>query len=148
MLIIARTDARQTYGLAEAVARLQEAVKIGVDIVFPEALQTREEMEEVCRLMGPTPVLLNVVPGGFTPEYTVEEAQKMGFRIIIYPGLCIGPVMESVARELKVLQTTGKSSPPSTAAGGVKEAFNLCGLQECIDIDREAGGKAYETVGK
>ncbi|KIW73233.1 hypothetical protein PV04_01367 [Phialophora macrospora] len=149
MLIIARTDARQTYGLAEAVARLQEAVKIGVDVVFPEALQTREEMEEVCRIMGATttPVLLNVVPGGVTPEYTVEEARQMGFRIIIYPGLCIGPVVESVARELKVLQTTGKSSPAGRG-GGVKEAFNLCGLQECIDIDREAGGKAYDAVGK
>ena len=147
MLIIARTDARQTYGFDEAVERLQEAVKIGVDIVFLEALQTKEEMESVCKIMGDTPVLLNVVPGGVTPEYTIEEASKMGFRVIIYPGLCIGPVLESVSQELKTLQTTGKGSARSSA-GGVKEAFNLCGLQECIEIDRDAGGKAYATVGK
>ena len=147
MLLIARTDARQTYGFDEAIERLQEAVKIGVDIVFLEALQTKEEMEKVCKIMGDTPVLLNVVPGGVTPEYSIEETSKMGFRVIIYPGLCIGPILESVNKELKTLQTTGKTSPRSSAAG-VKEAFNLCGLQECIEIDKEAGGKAYATVGK
>ncbi|KAJ9609220.1 hypothetical protein H2200_006992 [Cladophialophora chaetospira] len=147
IVIIARTDARQTYGFDEAIERLQEAVKIGVDVVFLEALQTKEEMEKVCKIMGDTPVLLNVVPGGVTPEYAVEEVSKMGFRIIIYPGLCIGPLLESVSKELKVLQTTGKASPKSSA-GGVKEAFNLCGLQECIDIDKQAGGKAYSTVGQ
>ena len=147
MLIIARTDARQTYGFDEAIERLQEAVKIGVDVAFLEALQSKEEMEKVCKIMGNTPVLLNVVPGGVTPEYTIEEASKMGFRIIIYPGLCMGPVLESVSKELKTLQTTGKSSS-SGSAGGVKEAFNLCGLQECIDIDKRSGGQAYATVGQ
>jgi 2-methylisocitrate lyase-like PEP mutase family enzyme len=147
MLIIARTDARQTYGFDEAVERLQEAVKIGVDVAFLEALQSKEEMEKVCKIMGDTPVLLNVVPGGVTPEYTIEEASKMGFRIIIYPGLCIGPVLDSVSKGLRELQTTRKSSSVVTA-GGIKEAFNLCGLQECIDIDKEAGGEAYATVGK
>lgn len=146
MLIIARTDARQTYGFDEAIERLQEAIKIGVDVVFLEALQSKEEMEKVCKIMGDTPVLLNVVPGGVTPEYTIEEASKMGFRVIIYPGLCIGPVLDSVSKELKTLQKTGKAS--AGGLSGVKEAFNLCGLQECIDIDKEAGGGAYATVGK
>lgn len=147
IVIIARTDSRQTYGFDEAIERLQEAVRIGVDVVFLEALQTKEEMEAVCKIMAPTPVLLNVVPGGVTPEFTIEEAQAMGFRIIIYPGLCIEPIVESVARDLKTLQTSRKSSS-NLVGGGVKTAFNLCGLQECIDIDKESGGKAYATVGK
>ncbi|EXJ64332.1 methylisocitrate lyase [Cladophialophora yegresii CBS 114405] len=148
MLIIARTDARQTYGFEEAVARLQEAIKVGVDVVFPEALQSHEEMAEMCRRMAPTPVLLNVVPGGVTPECTIEEARGMGFRVIIYPGLCISAVVESVAQELKTLKTTGTTSSRGSVGAGVsiKDAFNLCGLQECIDVDRQAGGKAYDTV--
>jgi 2-methylisocitrate lyase-like PEP mutase family enzyme len=147
MLIIARTDARQTYGFDEAIERLQEAVKIGVDIVFLEALQNREEMEKVCKIMGDTPVLLNQVAGGVTPEYTIDEVSKIGFRVVIYPGLCIGPVIDAVNAELKHLKE-GKRTSPKTLAGGIKIAFNLCGLQECMDIDREAGGRAYDTVGK
>ena len=40
MLIIARTDAKQTYGFDEALQRLQDAVEIGVDIVFFEAISS------------------------------------------------------------------------------------------------------------
>ena len=43
MMIIARTDAAQKYGFDEAIERLNEAVKIGVDIVFFEALKSKEE---------------------------------------------------------------------------------------------------------
>jgi len=151
IVIIARTDSLQTYGLDEAVARLQEAVKIGVDVVFLEALRTREEMEKVCKIMGDTPVLLNVVPGGATPELSVEEAQQTGFRMVIYPGLCLGPVADTVKAAMQTLQKTGKSPAAASSSGvpsGPKEIFNLCGLQECIEIDQLAGGKAYATVGK
>ncbi|KIX06229.1 uncharacterized protein Z518_04204 [Rhinocladiella mackenziei CBS 650.93] len=147
IVLIARTDARQTYGFNEAIERLQEAVRIGIDVVFLEALQSKEEMERVCQIMGDTPVLLNNVPGGVTPELSVDEARKLGFRVIIYPGLCIGPVINGVTKELKMLQNTGKASPVDATAN-VKQAFNLCGLQECIEIDRMAGGSAYASVGK
>jgi 2-methylisocitrate lyase-like PEP mutase family enzyme len=146
IMIIARTDARQTYGFDEAIERLQEAIRIGVDAVFPEALQSREEMEKACSIIKDVPVLLNVVPGGATPIYSVEEASKMGFRIIIYPGVCMGPLLYSVGQELQTLKTTGKTSDKNS--GAVKSIFNLCGLQECIDIDKKAGGQAYESVGK
>lgn len=59
MCIIARTDSRQSMGFEEAVERLQEAVRIGVDIVFLEALQSREECEKVTKIFEGTPVLLN-----------------------------------------------------------------------------------------
>ncbi|KAI1628923.1 oxaloacetase-like protein [Exophiala viscosa] len=146
IVIIARTDSLQTYGFEEAIGRLQEAVKIGVDVVFLEALRSKEEMAKVCKIMGDIPVLLNVVPNGVTPELSIEEARQIGFRIMIFPGVCLGPVVKTVAHELGVLQKTGKISP-SDASNSPKEVFNLCGLQECIKIDQEAGGKAYATVG-
>jgi len=147
MLIIARTDARQTYGFDEALERLKEAVKIGVDAVFFEALQSKEEAKRVCELMGHVPVLLNMVPGGATPDMTVEEAKAIGFRIMIFPGICIKAMVKEVRAELDTLKRDG-TVPKDSGVGGVKDAFNLCGLQECIDIDRAAGGKAYDTVGK
>lgn len=66
MLIIARTDAKQTYGFEEAMERLSKAVEIGVDIVFLEALESEDEARKVCEVMkrSGTPVLLNMVPGG------------------------------------------------------------------------------------
>ncbi|KIW49928.1 hypothetical protein PV05_11561 [Exophiala xenobiotica] len=147
IVIIARTDSLQTYGFEEAIERLQEAVKIGVDVVFLEALRTKEQMEKVCKIMGDTPILLNVVPNGVTPELSIEEARQIGFRIMIYPGVCLRPVVKTIAHELQFLQKTGKASS-SDSSNSPKEVFNLCGLQECMEIDQKAGGKAYSTVGK
>ena len=147
MLLIARTDARQTYGFDEAIERLKEAVKIGVDIVFFEAMQSKEEAKKVCQVMGNVPVLLNMVPGGATPDMTVEEAKELGFRIVIFPGICMSAVLEAVSKELDVLQKEGAASK-SAGVGGVKKLFNLAGLQDCIEIDKRAGGKAYANVGR
>lgn len=147
MLIIARTDARQAYGFDEAVARLKAAVDIGVDIVFFEAMASKEEAKRVCTIFAGTPVLLNMVPGGVTPNMTAAEARDIGFRLMIFPGLCIDPIVKSVRAELNHLKEKGTVSPENGAAG-VKEAFNLAGLQECIALDQAAGGRAYDTVGK
>ena len=148
MMIIARTDAKQTFGFEEAMERLHKAVEIGVDAVFLEALSLEDECRQVCQAMKKTntPVLLNMVPGGVTPNVTAEQAKDIGFRIMIVPGVCIGPVIRSVTAELEHLKKDGAVSQQNDREGVVK-AFSLCGLQECMDIDQQAGGKAYDTVG-
>lgn len=149
MLIIARTDAKQTYGFEEAMTRLNKAVDIGVDIVFLEALASEEEARKVCEAMKKTntPVLLNMVPGGVTPTMTAEQARQIGFRLMIVPGVCIAPILRSVTAELEHLKKEGAVSQQNDREG-VVNAFNLCGLHECIEIDQRAGGKAYDTVGR
>ena len=127
--------------------RLEEAVKIGVDIVFFEALKSKEEAKEVCQIMGNVPVLLNMVPGGTTPDMTVEEARELGFRIIIFPAICLSAVATSVWNALDDLQ--GECGvPQSNGHTDVKSLFNICGLQDCIEFDKKAGGQAYTDVGK
>ena len=148
-MIIARTDAKQTYGFDEALQRLQDAVEIGVDVVFFEALSSKEEARKVCEVFKKTntPVLLNMVPGGVTPTMSAQEAQEIGFRIMIVPGICIGPVMQSVTAELEHLKSHGVVSNQNQSEGVVK-GFQMCGLDECVALDQKAGGKAYDTVAK
>lgn len=149
MLIIARTDARQSYGFDEAIERLEEAVRIGVDVVFFEAMNSKEEAARVCQVFKATntPCFLNMVPGGVTPNMTAQEAKELGFKIVIFPGVCMEPLLKAVGTELETLKQTGAVST-DMAAAGVKHAFNLAGLQECIDLDLAAGGSAYNAVGK
>ncbi|WPH05085.1 Hypothetical protein R9X50_00798400 [Acrodontium crateriforme] len=148
MLLIARTDARQQLGFDEAIERLQDAMEIGVDIVFFEAMAFKEEANKICEIFKKTdtPVLLNMVPRGVTTNLTAQEAQEIGFRLMIFPGLCIAPVIKSVTAEMEHLTTHGTLSAGNDGAG-VNGAFDLCGLQECIGIDQTTGGKAYEKVG-
>jgi 2-methylisocitrate lyase-like PEP mutase family enzyme len=85
-LIIARTDARAVAGLEEAVARANAAIQTGADMAFIEAAQTVEEVAAIPRLVA-GPCLLNVVRRGKTPELDLREAERMGYRLAIVPGL-------------------------------------------------------------
>lgn len=82
-----------------------------------------------------------------TPNISVQKAQELGFRIMIHPVILFKPIMEAVSKELETLKTTGLCGPQNAAAG-VKDAFNLAGLQECIELDGVAGGEAYSGVGE
>ena len=87
IVIIARSDARQQLGFDEMIERFKGAIEIGVDVVFPEALQSREEARRACQALSPTLVLLNMVSNGATPELSADEAYDMGFKMIIFPSV-------------------------------------------------------------
>jgi 2-methylisocitrate lyase-like PEP mutase family enzyme len=140
ILIIARTDSRQSLGFDEAVERLRHAAEIGADVVFPEALMSKSESAQMVRLMGETPCLFNMVSKGVTPELSTDEAHSLGYRIIIYPTLGFGGAIKGITQALTALNTN-KREPEDLI--GVKEAFSLCGLDDCIKLDQRAGGKAF-----
>ncbi|KAF2120215.1 Pyruvate/Phosphoenolpyruvate kinase-like domain-containing protein [Lophiotrema nucula] len=107
IVIIARTDALQTSGFDEAVKRLKAAVNCGADVAFLEGLTSKEEGRKICEVMAHTPVLLNMVEHGATPSLTPQEAQALGFRIIIFPFTTIAPAYYAIRKTLEGLQETG-----------------------------------------
>ena len=145
MLIIARTDARAVEGFDEAVRRLEQARKIGVDVLFLEALESVEEAKKACKHFRGMPLLLNMVPGGKTPSMNTAVARSLGFRIMIFPAVCIEAVMKSVDASLKELLTKGLIDAEGEAKG-IRRAFEICGLEESIEIDEKAGGRAYKSI--
>jgi len=144
IVLIARTDALQSFGYDEAVTRLKKCIEIGVDVAFLEGPTTLEQCKQVCKELAPTPVLLNMVPGGVTPHMTVQEAKETGFRIMIHPGLALSAVIKSVTASLKELKSTGMVVlTEEDLKSGVKSIFTVCGLLECMEFDKAAGGTSY-----
>jgi 2-methylisocitrate lyase-like PEP mutase family enzyme len=142
IVIIARTDAFQSLGFDSAVSRLKKAISVGADVAFLEGFTTIEDGKRVCAELAPTPVLLNMVAGGITPDLTVQEAKDIGFKIIIYPGFALGPVFSAVSAAAKELKDTGDIKAIESKKGP-KEIFTVCGLNEAIAFDVAAGGKLY-----
>ncbi|KAK4503606.1 hypothetical protein PRZ48_004521 [Zasmidium cellare] len=149
ILIIARTDARAgtdtegNGGFDEAITRLKTAAQLGVDALFFEAIQTLDEAKQViAQLPKDVPVLLNMVQGGRTPQVSNEEANKMGFRIIIWPTLGLEAVVPAVRASLKSLRESGQ--PPLDQKMGPPALFETCGLKELMAFDESVGGKAYK----
>ncbi|KAL6251294.1 hypothetical protein RBB50_001502 [Rhinocladiella similis] len=144
IVIIARTDCLQSLGYEVAITRLRKAIEIGADVAFLEGMTTLEECNNVCKDLSPTPVLLNMVAGGITPDLSVPEANKKGFKIIIFPSVALLPVAEVVGNAMKFLKENQRTQiSEGRRAGGVKAFFDLLGLTNYMQFDQAAGGVSF-----
>ncbi len=84
ILVMARTDARATDGLEEAVTRGRAFAELGADIVFVEAPRDEAELARVAREI-PAPTMANLVEDGDTPALAPDRLASLGFKIAAYP---------------------------------------------------------------
>ena len=127
-MIIARTDARAVAGLDEAIARANASLGAGADMAFVEAPQTMDELAAVPKRVA-GPCLLNVVRGGKTPEIDLRQAQQMGYRLAIVPGLLLKAVIGACDEMLEQLKAAHVHPTPRSDMT-VREAFNRVGAEE------------------
>jgi 2,3-dimethylmalate lyase len=133
-LIVARTDARTTLGLEEAIRRGRMFSEAGADVVFIESPESEAEMAEIGRSIG-KPLLANMVEGGRTPILPAERVRELGYAIAIYPA--IGFLAAAAALE----QAYGhlKQHGDSIALGesyGFKRMTELMGFPEVWEFER------------
>lgn len=81
-VIMCRVDSIAVNGFEDALDRAKAAVDLGVDMIFVEALETREQMERVGREID-KPLMLNLIEGGRTPLVTYREAEALGFKYVV-----------------------------------------------------------------
>ncbi|KAG6886852.1 hypothetical protein C0995_003946 [Termitomyces sp. Mi166 len=129
IVLIAGTDAAQSLGMDEALKRLKFAIEAGADVAFLEGVRSREEVARTIQELSPTPsengqVLLNVVHGGSTPDFTVEDAKALGVKITIFPLVTAAPAIHGIRAALLSLKTMG-SDVPSAKGMGPKQFFDV-----------------------
>ncbi len=103
LVIIARTDARQSEGLDGALRRLEVYAKAGADVLFPEALESEEEMRIACAAFD-LPIMANMSNGGLSPVPDAAVLAEIGYAYAIYPSLTslvAARAMEDALRGLK-----------------------------------------------
>jgi 2-methylisocitrate lyase-like PEP mutase family enzyme len=72
---------------------------------------------------------LNVVRGGKTPDLDLGEAERMGYKLAIVPGLLIKTVVGICEQALAELKSTGRH-PPLPKEMTVRDVFQLSGADE------------------
>jgi 2-methylisocitrate lyase-like PEP mutase family enzyme len=142
--VIARTDSRAMLGFEEAVRRANAALAAGADMAFVEAPQTLEEVAAVPRLVK-GPCLLNVVWRGKTPEVAFGDAERMGYRFAIVPGMLFKAVIGICDATLSELRRTGRHPVPMHSMT-VREAFRRVGGDEWDAIGDRFGAAKPQPV--
>ncbi len=74
-LLMARTDARASEGMAAAIDRAKAYVDAGADAIFPEAMQGAAEFEEFRKAVD-VPMLANMTEFGKSPLLSAGELNR------------------------------------------------------------------------
>ncbi len=112
-VIIARTDARAVTGLDDAIERANRYAEAGADVIFVEAPQTEDEIARVAREVK-APLLSNMVAGGRTPSVKFSDLERLGYKLVIYPAVCMMvaiQAMEAALVRLRERQTDWHDGP-------------------------------------
>ncbi len=131
-LILARTDARATEGLDEALRRSEAYALAGADAICIEAPESVEEMRKIGSLLD-VPVVSNQLHGGRTPSLTQAQLREIGFSVAIYPTTGLF----AAAKALAGVYASHISSSEVTAAPfyGFQDFLEMIGFQDVRDLE-------------
>ncbi|WP_017669954.1 isocitrate lyase/PEP mutase family protein [Blastomonas sp. AAP53] len=135
-LIIARTDARQSEGFDGAMRRIEAYAKAGADVLFPEALESEEEMARACAAFE-TPLMANMSNGGSSPVPVADVLAQIGYAYAIYPSLTSLAAATAMEKALRDLKTQGIGQPDGLFS--FSEFCSLIGFEDVWAFERKWG---------
>ena len=112
-LIMARTDARATHDLSEALDRGEAFLRAGADILFIEAPRSVEELKKIRSTFPDIPLVANMVEDGKTPLLSLDELDSLGYQIVLRPVSALLAVTYCLQQSYANLRQAGALNPDS-----------------------------------
>jgi len=135
-LIIARVDSRDVIGIDDAIERAKAYLEAGADVIFPEALHSKEEFERFAREVK-APLLANMTEFGKTPFITAEEFKAMGYTYVIFPVTIFRVAAKAMKEALEVLMREGTQKPLLEKMMTRKEQYEIINYNFYEKLDKE-----------
>lgn len=136
LYVVARTDAAASEGIEGAVARARLYLDAGADAIFPEALTSREMLQEFARRMPGVPLLANMTEFGKTPFFTASEFEAMGYRMIIWPVSSLRVANKAQERLFATLRQDGSTEAMLGDMQTRAELYKAIRLASYEELDR------------
>lgn len=155
LVIMARTDAATPDDIDEAIYRANLYFEAGADVVFPDAIRSRGDIERfVAAAKGP--VCINMGFGlrsrGTTPLMSQAELETYGVAIVIYARLMSSSALNGMTLALDALleqrDTAVVTERPDLCAS-FDELEGLVGLEEANALGEtyaEGGARVVEVM--
>lgn len=143
IVVMARTDARETLGFAEALYRMQKFEDMGADILFLEAPKSVEELLAFCKACPDTPKMANMIPGGETPWLQASALEALGIRIVAHPLELLMASQRAMQDCLRVLKQD-KVMPSSELLVSFMELRDAVGFPQYYEEERRYARKTQD----
>ncbi len=129
LVIVGRTDSRAPNGLADAIKRGRAYHEAGADVVFIEAPESLEELEEIAAAFPGVPLFANMVEGGKTPILTARELGELGFKIAVFPLATLFSATKAIESCFAYLRKHGTTA-------GYGDMLSFKDFEEIIDVPK------------
>ncbi|GIN97714.1 2-methylisocitrate lyase [Siminovitchia terrae] len=136
LVMVARTDARAVEGLDAAIERALAYVEAGAEVIFPEALQSKEEFQLFSEKIK-VPLLANMTEFGKTPYYTAEEFASMGVKLVIYPVTSLRVAAKACERVFQLIKEQGTQKEGLSSMQTRKELYQTISYYKFEELDRK-----------
>lgn len=111
-VIKSRTDALATNGVDEVITRLNAYADAGADLLFADALMTREQIGTVVRNVS-KPLCVNMGFGirqrSTTPLLSAAQLQELGVAVVIFPRMLSACALMGMQQGLALLKQSLES---------------------------------------
>jgi 2-methylisocitrate lyase-like PEP mutase family enzyme len=134
--IIARTDARTTLGLDEALKRGEAYARAGADILFIESPETREEMRQIGETFPNHALVANMVEKGRTPVLTKTELEQLGYKIAIFPVTALLASVQAMTQVYEHFKDSGSSVQNPVELYDFGELSKLMGFEDVWEFEK------------
>lgn len=134
-LIIARTDARTSLGLDEALRRAERYARAGADVLFVESTESEDELAQVCRSFD-LPVVANLVEGGRSPQLDAARLEALGVRLALHPVAALQAALHAMNDTYVALRSRGDVSDASAPRYSFPAMSQLLGFDWIAEFDR------------
>ncbi len=130
ILIMARTDAIATRGLDDAIARMKIFSEIGADILFIEAVKSKDDMKRILKEV-PGHHMINLIEDGDTPLLEINELEEIGYKIAVMPLTLMSASVKTMQECLKNM----KNKIYNTNVTKFSDLRDIVGFNEYYEIE-------------
>ena len=130
ILVMARTDAIATRGLDDAIKRMQKFSELGADILFVEAIKSKEDMKRVIKEV-PGHHMINLIEDGETPLLEMNELEDIGFKIAVFPLTLMSASVKTMQESLRNM----KNKTYNTNVSKFADLRDIVGFNEYDEIE-------------
>jgi 2,3-dimethylmalate lyase len=134
--IIARTDARTTLGLDEALRRGEAYARAGADILFIESPENQDEMRRIGETFPEHPLIANMVEKGRTPVLSKLELEQLGYKIAIFPVTSLLASVQAMTKVYEHFKDSGSSINNPVDLYDFGELSKLMGFEDVWEFEK------------
>ncbi|UHL63900.1 isocitrate lyase/PEP mutase family protein [Paralcaligenes sp. KSB-10] len=140
-VIKSRTDSLATHGIDEAIKRLNAYADAGADLLFADALITREQISLVAKNVS-KPLCVNMGFGirqrSTTPLLSAAQLEELGVSVVIFPRMLTACALMGMKRGLELLQqslSTGEVVDRPDALVSFEELNEIMGMAQIKSLE-------------